>query len=426
MLRYHIEVYGCQMNVRDSELLEGILASSGYLKAMGPESADVVLVVTCAVREKAEIRALGRATQLAGARKDGKPLVVICGCVAQEHGEELLERFPQIDIVVGPDGYHRLPELVSDGRRRALVEQGIDDYENLPSLRNTFPRAFVTITRGCDNFCSYCIVPHVRGRERSRSPGMILQEVRGLVESGYREITLLGQNVNSYSSGHTGFHQLLAEVAREASPAWVRFVTSHPRDLGERMVGVMASCGNICPALHLPAQSGSDGVLSSMNRGYTRREYLQKVQMLRSAIPGIVLSTDMIAGFPGETEEDFALSLSLLSEVGFDYGFLFRYSERKGTAAADMPGAVPVAVRLERLQRLQALQNRITRERSAQLEGRTLPVLLTGKGTLKGQVLGRTPGNRTVVVDECDRPFGTFMNVTITSADGWTHHGEMA
>lgn len=421
---FHIEVYGCQMNVRDSELLEGILVSSGYARAAGPGDADLILVVTCAVREKAEVRALGRATQLAGARRDRKSVVVICGCVAQEHGEGLLKRYPQIDFVVGPDGYHRLPELVSSGQRAAMVEQGIDDYENLPSVRNMFPRAFVTITRGCDNFCSYCIVPHVRGRERSRNPGMILREVRGLVESGYREITLLGQNVNSYESGQTGFPELLDSVARAASPAWVRFVTSHPRDLSESMVRVMASHENICPALHLPAQSGSDQVLGAMNRGYTRRDYLVKVAMLRRIIPGIVLSTDMIAGFPGETEEDFSLSLSLLSEVGYDYGFLFRYSERKGTAAAGMAGAVPVPLRLERLHRLQALQNSVTRERSAQLEGRTLPVLVTGKGSLEGQLLGRTPGNRTVVIQGCDQPPGTFTKARIVKADGWTHHGE--
>ncbi len=424
MPSFHMEVYGCQMNVRDSQQLEGILLSSGYERAESPEKADVILVVTCAVRERAEVRALGRATQLAGGTRGGKPLVVICGCVAQEHGDNLLKRFPQIDIVVGPDGYQRLPELLSSGSRAALVEQGTDDYEGLPSIRDTFPRAFVTITRGCDNFCSYCIVPFVRGRERSRTPEAILGEVRGLVESGYREITLLGQNVNSYRSGEVSFPGLLEAVAKAAAPAWVRFVTSHPRDLGEELADVMACHTNICRAIHLPAQSGSDAVLKGMNRGYTRAAYLEKIAILRGRMPGIVLSTDMIAGFPEESEADFQDSLSLLAEVRFDYGFLFRYSERKGTRAAEMPGAVPVPERLERLHRLQELQNSITREKSSLLVGRSLPVLVTGPGTREGQLVGRTPGNRVVVVPEAGASAGNFIDVRITVADGWTHYGE--
>ena len=426
MASYHIEVYGCQMNVRDAELIEGILLSSGYVKASGPGDADAVLVVTCAVRERAEVRALGRATQLAGCRRDRKPQVVICGCVAQEHGAGLIDRFPQIDIVVGPDGYHRLPELLASGGRIALVEQGIDDYEGRSSVRNMFPRAFITVTRGCDNFCSYCIVPYVRGRERSREPAAILREVAGLVEAGYREITLLGQNVNSFTAGETAFPQLLDQVARAARPAWVRFVTSHPRDLSIGLIEVMARHGNICNALHLPVQAGSDAVLTGMNRGYTRQGYLEKVAMIRRAIPEIVLSTDMIAGFPGETESDFSESLSLLSEVRYDYGFLFRYSERKGTRAAEMPGSVPVQERLRRLYALQAVQNAITREKSAALVGRVLPVLVTGAGTHEGQLLGRTPGNRTVVIRDADAVPGEFIDARIARADGWTHHGERA
>ncbi|MFO7625643.1 MAG: tRNA (N6-isopentenyl adenosine(37)-C2)-methylthiotransferase MiaB [Candidatus Fermentibacteraceae bacterium] len=426
MPSFHMEVYGCQMNVRDSQHLEGILLASGHERAKSPENADVIIVVTCAVRERAEVRALGRATQLAGGSRGRKPLLVICGCVAQEHGGSLLKRFPQIDLVVGPDAYHRLPELISSGSRAALVEQGTDDYEALPSVRNTFPRAFVTITRGCDNFCSYCIVPFVRGRERSRTPEAILAEVRGLVGAGYREITLLGQNVNSYRSGQVSFPGLLDEVARAAAPAWVRFVTSHPRDLGEDLADVMADHSNICRAIHLPAQSGSDAVLKGMNRAYTRSGYLDKIGMLRSRMPGIVLSTDMIAGFPGESEADFQDSLSLLAEVRFDYGFLFRYSERKGTRAAEMPGAVPVPERLARLHRLQELQNAVTREKSSLLVGRCLPVLVTGPGTREGQLVGRTPGNRVVVVPEGGACAGSFMDVRITRADGWTHYGEKA
>lgn len=426
MPSFHIEVYGCQMNVRDSQHLEGILRNSGYARAETPGNADVILVVTCAVRERAEVRALGRATQLAGGQNGARPLLVICGCVAQEHGENLLQRFPQIDLVVGPDSYHRLPELLSSGTRKAVTEQGNDDYESLPTLRNTFPRAFVTIMRGCDNYCSYCIVPFVRGRERSRTPEAILGEVKGLLDSGYREITLLGQNVNSYRSGQVLFPELLGRVAEAAEPAWIRFVTSHPRDLDASLADVMAGHRNICRAIHLPAQSGSDSVLRCMNRGYSRSGYLEKIGMLRSRMPGIVLSTDMIAGFPGETEADFLDSLSLLSEVRFDYGFLFRYSERKGTSAAAMPGAVPVHERLARLHRMQELQNAITREKSSLLEGRILRVLVTGPGTLVGQLAGRTPGNRAVVLPDCGASAGSFIDVRITRADGWTHYGEQA
>lgn len=423
---FHIEVYGCQMNVRDAEVLEGIMISAGYRKAPDPGTADAVLVVTCAVREKAEVRALGRATQLAGVRRQGKPVVVICGCVAQEHGGGLLERFPQVDLVVGPDEYHNLPGLLESGARACATDQGPGCPEGTPSVRSMFPRAFVTVTRGCDNFCSYCIVPYVRGRERSRAPRDILSEVEELVSSGFREITLLGQNVNSYREGGTGFPELLSRVARAAPQCWIRFVTSHPRDFGPDLAEAMAGSPNICPALHLPAQSGSDSVLERMNRGYTRAEYLDKVSMIRERIPGIVLSTDMIAGFPGETDSDFRDSLSLLSEVGFDYGFLFRYSERKGTAAADMPGKVPVPERLSRLHAMQDLQNRITREKSSLLQGKTLPVLVTGRGSREGQILGRTPGNRTVVITGEYAPPGTFMEVAVKRADGWTHYGEKA
>lgn len=413
------------MNVRDSELVEGIMLDSGYARASDPSEADVILVLTCAVRERAEVRALGRATQLAGGTGRAKPLVALCGCVAQEHGAELLERFPGIDLVVGPDCYGLLPGLLSGGVRVAEVTRGFDDYEDLPSVRSMFPRAFVTVTRGCDNYCSYCIVPHVRGGERSRPAEKVIQEVESLAASGFRDITLLGQNVNSYRSGGDSFPELLRRVARVAGPAWIRFVTSHPRDLTESLVQVMAEEPCICPSLHLPAQSGSDRILGAMNRGYSREEYLEKTALLRKMIPGIALSTDMIAGFPGETEEDFQMSLSLLSEVRFDYGFLFRYSERKGTPAASISGSVPVKDRLQRLYRLQETQNRITLEKSRELTGRTVKVLVTGPGREEGQLTCRTRCNRTVVVPDSGSPPGSFLDAEIVEARGWTHHGEV-
>jgi len=264
-------------------------------------------------------------------------------------------------------------------------------------------------------------VPYVRGRERSRPAGEVLAEVASLASSGYGEITLLGQNVNSYSSGGTGFPELLGRVSGAAGGAWVRFVTSHPRDLTRGLVETMASCRNVCRMLHLPVQSGSDSVLAAMNRGYTRGAYLAKVRMLREAMPGIVLSTDMIAGFPGETDGDLEDSASLLEEVGFDYAFLFRYSERRGTAAASMQGSVPVVERLERLHRLQDVQGVITRRLSAGLAGRLVPVLVTGPGSRPSQTLGRTPGNRAVVFAGSPAPAGRFVLARIESGDGWTH-----
>lgn len=422
-----MEVYGCQMNVSDSEIIRGILESAGYRLVDDPGDAGTILVVTCAVREHAETRAIGRLTQLGtGTGRAGRPVTVVCGCVAQEHGSSLMEEYPAIDLVVGPDRYLELPDLLRRGRASATGFSS-HHYEGVEPVRKTFPRGFVTIMRGCDNFCSYCIVPHVRGRERSRPAADILREVSGLSASGYGEVTLLGQNVNSYRSGDLRFPELLGMVSREAGTAWVRFVTSHPRDLTDELVDAMSECRNVCRQLHLPVQSGSDRILSAMNRGYTRAEYLGKIRMLRSAMPGMTLSTDMIAGFPGEAEEDFELSASLLEEVRFDHAFLFRYSERAGTAAAGMDGSIPVGVRLERLSRLQEIQGGITRASSAALSGREMPVLLTGPGSKRGllQTQGRTAGNRVVVFDGRHAKAGTFVLARIGSTDGWTHFADL-
>jgi tRNA-2-methylthio-N6-dimethylallyladenosine synthase len=424
-MRCRIEVYGCQMNVHDSEILESILTSAGHSIVGSPEDSDAVFIVTCAVREHAETRALGRATHLAGSGRGGKkPLTVLCGCVAQEHGASLLDRMPTLDMVVGPDCYHRIPELLLQGGRTALTEQGVEDYEGFTPTRKEFPRAFITVMRGCDNYCSYCIVPHVRGRERSRPVDRILAEVESLVHLGYGEITLLGQNVNSYSSGGVRFPELLRQVSDSTGDrCMTRFVTSHPRDLTPELAKVMASRGNICNQFHLPVQSGNDRILAEMNRGYTRAEYLRKVAMLRELMPDIVLSTDMIAGFPGETEKEFADSLSILEEVRFDYAFLFRYSERTGTAACRLERSVPVKERLRRLAMLQELQAEITLERSRKLVGRTMTVLVTGPARKPDQTACRTQGNRLVVLDSCGCSPGEFIEVEITRADGYTHFG---
>lgn len=423
-----IEVYGCQMNVHDGEILAGILKSAGHRIVKKPRSADAVFVVTCAVREHAETRAIGRVTHLAGIRRNGKkPVVVLCGCVAQEHGQELIDRIGVIDLVVGPDSYHLIPGLLEESVRQAVTSQCIEEYEDFTPVREQFPRSFVNVMRGCDNYCTYCIVPYVRGRERSRPADAVVEEVRSLVRAGFREVTLLGQNVNSYLHGEIRFPELLRMVSDAAEDrCWVRFVTSNPRDLTEDLAEVMASRANICNQFHLPVQSGSDSVLKSMNRGYTRNGYLEKVRMLRNLMPDIVLSTDMIAGFPGESPGDFNLSASLLEEVRFDYAFLFRYSERKGTAALEIGPSVPVEERLRRLSILQELQTGITVEKSKTLLGRELEVLVTGPARGRGQTASRTMGNRMVILEGRNYQPGQLLKVKINRADGYTHFGEPA
>ncbi|MCK5785604.1 MAG: tRNA (N6-isopentenyl adenosine(37)-C2)-methylthiotransferase MiaB [Candidatus Sabulitectum sp.] len=412
------------MNVHDGEILSGILKAAGHIVVDDAKIAEAVFVVTCAVREHAETRALGRVTHLAGI-PGKKPIVVLCGCVAQEHGEELLRKMKLIDIVIGPDAYHRLPELLQEQRRVAVTDQGIEDYEQVTAVRKQFPRSFVTVMRGCNNFCTYCIVPRVRGRERSRPADLILREVEGLVEAGYGEVTLLGQNVNSYIHNGVNFPKLLEKVSRIAGDRCrVRFVTSHPRDLTRELASVMVSRDNICNQFHLPAQSGNDRILKAMNRGYTRNEYLDKVAMLKEVMPDIVLSTDMIAGFPGETSTEFEDSISLLKEVRFDYAFLFRYSERNGTSALNISPAVPVKERLERLSVLQDLQAEITMERSKETIGRELTVLVTGPARRPGQMASRTMGNRLVILESLEFTPGDLVPVKITKADGYTHFGE--
>jgi tRNA-2-methylthio-N6-dimethylallyladenosine synthase len=424
-MRYWVEVYGCQMNVGDSEIIRGILDGAGLERAESPDRADAILVVTCAVREHAETRAMGRVTHLGGRRADGsKPVVAVCGCVAQEHGNALLRKYPLVDHVVGPDCYRDLPAILARSSRDASVDFSDEHYEGVEAARRTFPSAFVTIMRGCDNYCSYCIVPFVRGRERSRAADRITEEVVGLTADGFRDITLLGQNVNSYRTGSTGFPELLARVADSAGTAWIRFVTSHPRDFGDDLVSAMASHPNVCRHVHLPAQSGSSRILTLMNRGYDRDYYLGRIDALRTALPGVVITTDLIAGFPGESDEDFMETVELVKRVGFDQAFMFRYSEREGTRAAELGGALPVEVRLARLNILQDTQSSISRAKSAALAGLRMPVLVTGSGTRPGQQSARTAGNRVVILEGSGFEVGTFVEVEILSGDGWTHFAD--
>ena len=346
-LKYHIVTYGCQMNAHDSETIAGILERMGMTKAAEREDADLVMYNTCCVRENAERRALGNVGWLKELKKVKPALMIgVCGCMVQQSGmaEKLIKRYPFVDLAFGTHNLHELPAMLTgllDGRQRVVNVTDTDGIiaEGMPVKRVSSLQAYVTIMYGCNNFCSYCIVPYVRGRERSREPGDILREVEALKADGVREIMLLGQNVNSYAGGGMDFAGLLREVD-EIGIERVRFMTSHPKDLSDRLIEVMAGSRHICHQLHLPVQHGSDRILEAMNRRYTRAHYLELVGRLRAAMPDIGLTTDLIVGFPGETEEDFAETLSLVREVRYDSAYTFIYSPRQGTVAADMPGQI--------------------------------------------------------------------------------------
>ena len=360
---YFIVTYGCQMNAHDSEKLAGMLEEMGLTPAEKREEADFVIFNTCCIRDNAERRALGNITWLKEVRLQRPNLLIaVCGCMIQQPGmaEKILKQYRFIDLAFGTANLHRFPELMfrtlEDGNRTVAVNDRDVIPEGLPVRRLRHDAAYVTIMYGCDNFCSYCIVPYVRGRERSRDPAAILREIESLAESGTREIMLLGQNVNSYGKGlNTTFAALLRETEKTGIPR-IRFMTSHPKDLSDELIEVMGNSTRILPQFHLPVQSGSNRILEMMNRRYTRERYLDRVRKLRQAVPGIGLSTDIIVGFPGETEQDFQDTLSLVDEVGYDSAFTFIYSPRTGTRAATMPFQVPKDVSTRRIEELIAFQ----------------------------------------------------------------------
>lgn len=375
---YYIETFGCQMNVRDSETAAGLLENCGYSRANSRDETDLILFNTCCVRDHAEKRVFGNIGALKE-QKDEKPNLIIgvFGCMMQQQdvAEKLYKRFPFVDIVFGTNLLSRLPEFVeraeSGGRTLAVEEGNITIEDDLPSIRTGKVNAFVNINYGCDNFCTYCIVPYVRGRERSRDPMAVVEEARHLVAEGYSEITLLGQNVNSYGKDLSGasFAGLLTMVSGVEGIRRIRFMTSHPKDLSDEMIKAMAKLPNVCHHVHLPLQSGSNEILKQMNRRYTRERYLDIVEKLRAAMDDVELTTDIIVGFPGETEEDFGQTLDLVQKVGFASAFTFKYSPRRGTRAAIMENQVPDAVKRERLHRLNELQERKSRENNEKYVG---------------------------------------------------------
>lgn len=432
--RYHIVTYGCQMNAHDSETIAGMLEKMGMTEAAAREDADFVLYNTCCVRENAERRALGNVGWLKELKKVKPELIVgVCGCMVQQDGmaQKLIKRYPFVDIAFGTHNLPELPDMFKkllDSRERVVSVLDTDGMiaEGLPVKRAGGLMAYVTIMYGCDNFCSYCIVPYVRGRERSRLPEDILREVEQLKTEGVKEIMLLGQNVNSYAGGGIDFAELLRRVD-DIGIERVRFMTSHPKDLSDRLIDVMANSKHICHQLHLPVQHGSNRVLSAMNRCYTREHYLGVVKRLRDAMPDIGLTTDLIVGFPGETEEDFNQTIDLVRQVRYDSAYTFIYSPRQGTVAAEMPNQVDEETAKRRIHELIAVQEQITAETYAAQVGHVENVLCEGvSARSERQITGRTQRGITVNFDGSADMVGSVVPVMITGAGHNTLKGKIA
>ncbi len=423
MRRVYIETYGCQMNVSDSELIVGVLAREGFVRTDDPAAADVMLVNTCAVRDHAEQRVLSRLGELKGFKRPGRVLGVV-GCMAQRLGPRLLERVPQVDLVIGPDGYRGLPELIArahQGERAAEVEfKTWEHYEDVPPARGERVSAFVTVQRGCDYRCTFCIVPMTRGAERSRKLADVVREARDLAAAGTTEVTLLGQTVNSYHDGEHDFADLLRAVGAVPGVRRLRFTSPYPTDFTDRVLAALAGTPAACEHVHLPVQSGSSRVLKRMLRRYDRERYLAVVVALRGAVPGIALTTDIIVGFPGETEDDFQETLSLVEEVGFDDAYTFKYSPREGTPALKLKDHVADDVAGERLERLVAAVRCGAKRKNVALVGTAHEVLVEGRAKRGALLQARTRTNKVALLEGPDEWIGTYARVRLTGTTGST------
>ncbi len=437
MKKLYIETYGCQMNVADSETVASIMKMADYDVCEKEEEADAVFLNTCSVRDNAEQKILHRLEALNASRRQGRRFVIgVLGCMAERVKSKLIEE-NGVDIVAGPDSYLQLPDLT------AQAEAGGKAIDTTLSLTETYAdvipqriganriSGFVSITRGCNNFCHYCIVPYTRGRERSRDVESILNEVRDLQAKNYREVTLLGQNVNSYCTGQgddvVGFPQLLRTVAEAVPEMRIRFTTSHPKDMSDETLQVMADMPNICHHIHLPVQSGSNRILKLMNRKYTREWYLDRVAAIRSILPDCALTTDMFCGYCSETEEDHQMSLDLMRQCEYDSAFLFKYSQRPGTyAARHLEDNVPEEVKLRRLNEMIALQNELSRQQNAKDVGKTFEILVEGRSKRSAdQLFGRTGQNKVVIFDRADHRVGQRLKARITGASSATLMGKI-
>ena len=436
ILNYYIETWGCQMNEEDSEKLSGMLIPMGYKKTNDKQNADIIIFNTCCVRENAEQKADGNIGALKSLKKEKPNLIIaVTGCMMQQEGmaKHIITKFPFVDIIIGTHNAYKFPEYLKriQGGDSSIVEiwdKEEDIVEGIPVDRESNIKGFVTIMYGCNNFCTYCIVPYVRGRERSREPKDIINEIKTMVAQGYKEITLLGQNVNSYGKGLSpdiNFAELLRRINDIENLERIRFMTSHPKDLSQEVVEVIAEADKVCEQIHLPVQSGSTNLLKRMNRHYDKNEYLELVKNIKNTIPNVGLSTDIIVGFPGETEEDFAHTLSLMEEVRFDLAFMYLYSKRKGTPADEMLEQVPDDVKHERFNRLVEVVNRICAEKNKEYVGKIVEVLVEGHSKNdETKLTGRTRTGKLVNFDGNNNAVGDLVSVQITKAHSFSLIGE--
>jgi len=441
MRSFKVLTFGCQMNERDSEMISGVLAAEGFYKTEDEEEADLILLNTCSIREKAEQKfysEVGRLKKL----KEKKPslIIAVSGCIAQQEGEKVLRRAPHVDIVFGNQNTRELPGMLKarNGGKTAMTVFPADyQHASLPAHRENSLNAFVNIMYGCDNFCSYCVVPFVRGREKSRRPGDIVDEVSRLARGGLREVTLLGQNVNSYGrgldeGGGTGFPKLLQMLDAVEGVERIRFVTSHPKDLSDELISAMAALPKVCESIHLPMQSASDRILASMNRRYTFSEYMEKLTKLKEAMPDITLSTDIIVGFPGETEADYQETITALADIRYDGIFSFKYSKRPNTKALSLPGHIPEEVKAARLDHVISMQNAITLEKNIARVGKVEEVLVEGpdKSGSGDRMSGKSRGGKIVNFCGSLSLVGSMVKVRITegkkhSLSGSLYNGDL-
>ncbi|MXX56826.1 MAG: tRNA (N6-isopentenyl adenosine(37)-C2)-methylthiotransferase MiaB [Gemmatimonadetes bacterium] len=443
--RAYVETYGCQMNISDGELMEGVLEDQGYEIVTAPEAADVVLVNTCAIREHAETRVLGRVGQLNALKRERPDMILgVTGCMAQRMGDDLLAKAPYVDLVMGPDGYRGLGSALAEirgrgtgapgagagsRRRLSVLDLSLDEnYRGLEQRRRSTVTAWVPIQRGCNHRCTFCIVPYVRGSEKNRDPDEVLDEVRRVARDGITEVTLLGQTVNSYSWGEVSFARLLEAVARVPGIRRVRFTSPHPNDVTGELVEVMAREDTVCEQFHLPVQSGSNRVLRRMLRRYTAETFMEKVDLIRGALPDIALSTDVIVAFPGESEDDFEQTLDLLGRVRFDEAFTYRYSPREGTPATRLPAHqfIDDEVGQQRLERLIETTRSIQKEINQGEVGRVEELLIEREARSEGMVLGRTRRGKAAVVPGSKSDIGTYLTARLTRTTGPTFVGERA
>ncbi|MDX9857053.1 MAG: tRNA (N6-isopentenyl adenosine(37)-C2)-methylthiotransferase MiaB [candidate division Zixibacteria bacterium] len=427
---FHISTYGCQMNLADSSTLASALTTRGYRRVADEAEADLIILNTCSVREKAEDRVYGRLGEIYKFKKRRPHLkVAVVGCMAQRLGPDLRERVPHVDFVLGTDRVFELPDVLEgkEGTSAIMTAFGHENMDAIEPIKETPWSGFVTISRGCDNYCTYCIVPFVRGREREHSADYIVDAARKMADEGVVELTLLGQNVNSYRYEDTDFPDLLRRVARESGIPRLRYMTSHPKDLSKKLVGVMAEEPGIMPHIHLPLQSGSNRILNRMGRIYTIEHYLKIIDYIRATLPYVSITTDLIVGFPSETEQEFEQTLAAVRHVGYDSAFMFRYSIRPGTTAARYADDVPEEDKIRRLNTLIQIQQEISYERNQREVGQVRMSLVEGHSRRSSEHFrARTDGNKTVLFRAGQTAPGSVVPIRITAADAFTLHGEIA